>query len=132
MEEIELTILFDGGCPLCLREVKFLRSRDNAKSISFVDIDSPDYNPGSYGGITYREAMGRIHALNEDGEILKDIKVFREAYNLIGLGWVYAPTKWPGLELFFNWLYRAWSDRRLQFTRRPSLNELCKCRESEF
>ena len=46
-------------------------------------------------GIGYREAMGRIHAVAADGTVLQDVAVFREAYRLIGLGWLYAPTRWP-------------------------------------
>ena len=57
MTKAKLTLLFDGGCPLCLREVKFLRSRDTLKNISFVDIDSSDYEPDIYSGISYKDAM---------------------------------------------------------------------------
>ena len=42
-----LTILYDGGCPLCLREVRFLQGRDRqAQRLAFVDIDAPTYDPG--------------------------------------------------------------------------------------
>ena len=42
----ELTVLFDGGCPLCLREVNTLQRLDNGRQkLAFVDIDQPDYNP---------------------------------------------------------------------------------------
>ena len=68
MTQTKLTLLFDGGCPLCQREVSFLRSRDSLACILFVDIDSPEYNPDLYNGISYREAMGRIHAITSSGE----------------------------------------------------------------
>ena len=39
----QLTILYDGACPLCLREVRFLRSRDpRGDQLAFVDIDAAD------------------------------------------------------------------------------------------
>ena len=95
----------------------------------FVDIDSPDYNPDLYSGISYREAMGRIHAITSSGEVLKDVRVFRDAYRLVGLGWVYAPTTWPVLGLLVDEAYRLWARWRLPFTRRPSLDQLCKLRE---
>ncbi len=129
LTKTKLTLLFDGGCPLCRREVKFLRSRDINKSISFIDIDSSSYDPKSNKGITYREAMGRIHAIDSSGEILKDIEVFREAYKLIGLGWIYAPTTWPCLKRLSNWLYQNWAYWRLSITRRKPLDELCQSRE---
>ena len=131
MTETKLTLLFDGGCPLCQREVTFLSSRDFSNSILFVDIDSPNYDPVLYCGISYREAMGRIHAITSSGEVLKDVRVFREAYRLVGLGWVYAPTTWPVLGPLVDAFYRLWARRRLSFTRRPSLDQLCKLREFE-
>ena len=91
----ELTLLYDGGCPLCVREVTFLRRRDRLKAIRFVDVDASDYSPDAWSGISYRQAMARIHAIQSDGTVLTDVSVFREAYRLIGLGWVYAPTTWP-------------------------------------
>ena len=129
LTQTKLILLFDGGCPLCQREVSFLRSRNSSKSILFVDIDSPEYKPDVYAGISYREAMGRIHAITSAGEVLKDVRVFREAYRLVGLGWVYAPTTWPVLGPLVDLAYRFWSRWRLPFTRRPSLDQLCKSRE---
>ena len=109
MTQAKLTLLFDGGCPFCLREVEFLRSRDTLNKIRFVDIDSSDYQPKFYSGISYKEAMGRIHAINESGEILKDVAVFREVYRLIGLGWIYAPTSWPILGSLIDQVYKLWA-----------------------
>ena len=129
MTQAKLTLLFDGGCPLCLREVKFLRSRDTLENISFIDIDSPNYQPDLFSGISYKDAMGRIHAINESGEILKDVAVFREAYRLIGLGWIYAPTSWPILGSLIDQVYKLWAQWRLPLTRRPSLEQLCKEKE---
>lgn len=126
----ELTILYDGGCPLCLREVRFLERRDRARHpqsprLAFVDIDAVDDDPARHGGISYREAMERIHALEPDGTVLRDVAVFRRAYSLIGLGWLYAPTAWPLLGPLVNALYRLWAAWRLRLTRRPSLDQLC-------
>ena len=102
---------------------------DNSKSISFVDIDSANYSPKRYGGVSYREAMGGIHAINSLGEVIKDVEVFREAYRLIGLGWVYAPTSWPVFGGLVDQFYRFWSRSRLALTRRNSLDQLCRSRE---
>ena len=125
----ELTVLFDGGCSICLREVTFLRRRDRRGSLGFVDIDAPDYNPAQYQGISYEEAMGRIHAVTASGEVMRDVAVFREAYRLIGLGWLYVPTRWPVVSSFVDWLYGVWAARRLQLTRRPDLRSLCDARQ---
>jgi len=125
----ELTILFDGGCPLCLREVKTLKRLDESRQrLAFVDIDQPDYNPALNQGITYRQAMGRIHAIAANGEVVTDVAVFRRAYGLVGWGWLYAPTQWPVIGAIVDVVYRWWAAKRLQLTRRPSLQHLCDSR----
>ena len=130
----ELTLLFDGGCPLCVREVQLLQRRDRAchgehPRLAFVDIDRDDYNPEAYAGISYREAMGRIHAITSSGEVLRDVEVFRRAYGLIELGWLYAPTGWPLLRQLADGAYGLWAATRLRLTRRPNLDTLCQARE---
>ena len=124
----ELTLLFDGGCPLCVREVRFLQRRDGQARLAFVDIDAADYDPEAHAGISYRVAMGRIHAIAGSGEVLRDVAVFREAYRLIGLGWLYAPTRWPLIGSVVDWVYGIWAARRLQITGRADLETLCQGR----
>ncbi len=129
----ELTLLYDGACPFCRREVRWLERRDRrlhgpAPRLAFVDIDRPDYDPSAHGGVTYRQAMGRIHAVAADGSVLRDLAVFRAAYRLIGLGWLYAPTDWPLVGSLAGALYGLWAERRLALTRRPDLDSLCRCR----
>lgn len=129
----QLTLLFDGGCPLCVREVRFLEQRDrthngDSPQIAFVDIDAADYDPAAHGAITYRAAMGRIHAIDCDGRVLCDVAVFRRAYELIGLGWLYAPTRWPLIGPLADWAYGLWARWRLVITGRPSLDQLCDAR----
>ena len=122
----KITLLFDGACPLCQREVSFLRARDSHNKILFIDIDSPGYRPELFQDISYRKAMGRIHAITSSGEVLKDVRVFREAYRLVGLGWIYAPTTLPVLGNIVDQFYKLWTRWRLSLTRRPSLDQLCK------
>ena len=95
----QLTLLFDGGCPLCLREVTFLQRRDRrlhpaAPRLAFVDINADDYTPSANGGISYREAMGRIHALTADGEVLLRCPMLLRCYRdgttpVDGDGWLH-------------------------------------------
>lgn len=128
--QAQLTLLYDGGCPLCVREVRFLRQRNQRGFLRFVDVDSEDYTPDAWAGITYRQAMARIHAIRADGTVLTDVSVFREAYRLIGLGWIYAPTTWPLLGALVDRVYKVWASQRLRLTGRADLETLCseRCR----
>ena len=130
----DLTLLYDGACPLCRREVTFLQRRDRARDgeqprLAFVDIDQADYNPAAHQGVTYAQAMGRIHGIEANGVVLRDLAVFRRAYELIGLGWLYAPTRWPLVGALAEAAYGLWARWRLPFTGRPGLEALCAARE---
>ena len=125
MNTAKLTIFFDGGCPLCKREVDFLQSRNQKGYLSFIDINTSDFYLDLKYEITYKQAMERIHALKKDGSIIKDIKVFQEAYSLSSLGWIYAPTKLPIIDKLIAFVYRLWAKYRLRLTFRPSIEKLC-------
>jgi predicted DCC family thiol-disulfide oxidoreductase YuxK len=118
----KIKLLYDGECPLCLREVNFLSKRDGGRGIvAFVDIADPNYNPEQNGGVDFETAMGRIHAVLPDDTVIKNIEVFRRVYQELGLGWVYAITKLPLIGAIADWLYEIWADWRLALTGRPNL-----------
>ena len=132
MDSTKLTIFFDGDCPLCKREVDFLQSRNTKNYLKFIDINGSDFGLELKYGITYKQAMERIHALKSDGSLIKDIEVFQEAYSLIGLGWIYAPTKLPIIDKLIELIYMIWAKNRLKLTFRPSLEKLCSEKECDI
>ncbi|XP_038679333.1 uncharacterized protein At5g50100, chloroplastic isoform X2 [Tripterygium wilfordii] len=91
----KIKMLYDGDCPLCMREVNMLRERNkDFGSIKFVDISSEEYSPEENQGLGYETVMGRIHAILSDGTVVTDVEAFRRLYEQVGLGWVYAITKY--------------------------------------
>ncbi|MCU0537233.1 MAG: DUF393 domain-containing protein [Hydrococcus sp. Prado102] len=117
-----IKLLYDGECPLCLREVRFLQKRDAGRGlVAFVDIAEENYFPDEHGGIDYETAMGRIHAVLPDGTIVKDVEVFRRIYEVLGMGWVYAFTKLPIVGAIADRIYEIWARLRLFLTGRPNL-----------
>ncbi|MCU0524520.1 MAG: DUF393 domain-containing protein [Elainella sp. Prado103] len=127
----KIKLLYDSECPLCMREVNFLRRRDAGRGlVAFVDIADPNYNPAEHGGIEFATAMGRIHALLPDGSIIKNVAVFRRVYEVLGLGWVYAITQLPIVGALADALYGLWADRRLALTGRPDLETIVAQRQA--
>ena len=120
----KLIFLFDGGCPLCLRETNFLKSKDELNKINFVDINI-NYNPILYKDITYTEAMSNLHGILENGNIIKGLDVLAYSYELIGIGWVYSPLKIKFLAPFLRLFYKYWAKYRLKITGRSNLEKLC-------
>ncbi|MFD1949380.1 thiol-disulfide oxidoreductase DCC family protein [Sphingomonas arantia] len=75
-----LTVWFDGGCPLCLREIALMRRLDRARAIDFVDATSGDTScPIDRGAL-----LARFHA-REDGVLLSGAAAFAAMWRAIPL-----------------------------------------------
>ena len=72
-------VWFDGACPLCIREISFMRRLDKRDAIDFVDV--------SEGGdpscpINQKELLARFHA-EENGEVLNGAAAFAAMWRAI-------------------------------------------------
>ncbi|KAJ4712271.1 Thiol-disulfide oxidoreductase DCC [Melia azedarach] len=128
-ENWKIKMLYDGDCPLCMREVNMLKERNKQYgTIKFVDISSDEYSPQENQGLDYATVMGRIHAILSDGTVVTDIEAFRKLYEHVGLGWVYAITKYEPIATIADAVYGVWAKYRLQITGRPPLAEVLEAR----
>ena len=129
----KIKLLYDGACPLCLREVNFLRKKDAGRGlVALVDIAEPDYNPNFHAGVEFETAMGRIHGVLPDGTVIQNMEVFRRTYDILGMGWVYAITGLPVVGTIADWLYGIWADWRLPLTGRPNLATIVANRKQQM
>lgn len=126
----KIKMLYDGDCPLCMREVNMLRERNKQYgTIKFVDISSDDYKPEENQGLDYKTVMGRIHAILADGTVVRDVEAFRRLYEQVNLGWVYAVTKYEPFGTLADFAYGIWARYRLQLTGRPPLEDILVARK---
>ncbi|KAJ8536395.1 hypothetical protein K7X08_034796 [Anisodus acutangulus] len=131
-ENWKIKMLYDGECPLCMREVDMLRERNKGYgTIKFLDISSDEYRPEENEGLDYKTVMGRIHAILSDGTVVTDVEAFRRLYEAVGLGWVYAITKYEPIATIVDSVYGVWAKYRLQITGRPSLEEVLEARRKK-
>ena len=129
----KVNLLYDGDCPLCLREVNFLQKKDAGRGIvKFTDIADLNYRAEDNGGVDFETAMGRIHAVMADGTVIKNVEVFQRVYSALGIGWMYAPTQWPIIGPLVNKIYDLWADKRLAMTGRASLPEVIAERQRQI
>jgi predicted DCC family thiol-disulfide oxidoreductase YuxK len=106
-----LTLLYDGACPICRIEMDRLAERDALKRLVLVDIATPGFDAGRYGG-TVEDMRRLIHAVLPDGTLVAGVEVFRLAYGAIGLGPLFAPTALPLLAPLFERAYAAFARNR--------------------
>jgi predicted DCC family thiol-disulfide oxidoreductase YuxK len=76
----QLLVWYDGGCPLCRREIALMRRLDRREAIHFVDIARSDASCP----IDRTEALSRFHA-NENGLILSGAAAFAAMWRVIPL-----------------------------------------------
>lgn len=129
----DIKLLYDGECPLCVREVRMLE-RFNKKSLfgakpgklALADIAAPGFDAQVYGR-SFEELMGQIHGVLPDGRLITGMEVFRRAYAAVGLGALAAPTGWPLLRPLFDLFYRWFARNRLRITGRGGVCEEGRC-----
>ena len=123
----ELTLYYDGQCPLCLAEIDFLQSRNANGQLAFVDITQAQFEAANHQ-ISCDAAMAQIHGRTADGVLLVGVPVFAKAYQLAKLpvlAWVLSrPWLQPVLQPAYVWFakHRQTISRRIG----PGLLKLSK------
>ncbi len=117
MSDYKLEVFYDGQCPVCTREIGFLQRRDKHKRVRFTDIAAPDFDASDFG-IAWTDFMDRIHARLPDGSWIQGVEVFRQLYAAVGLGWLLAPTRLPGIRQIADFAYARFAANRLRLTGR--------------
>jgi predicted DCC family thiol-disulfide oxidoreductase YuxK len=124
--DYEIEVFFDGGCPLCRREIAMLQRRDHERRIRFTDIDDPSFSPATLGR-SYDELMTAIQARLPDGTWLEGVEVFRRLYAICGFRRLVRLSRWPGVSTALNLAYRIFARNRLRLTGRCSSGQ-CQVR----
>lgn len=105
-----LTVLYDGACPLCRREiahVQGLAQRQGDTGLCFLDISAP--SQASAEGAAERAALlARFHVQRADGTRLHGAAAFVEMWSrLPGWRWLARMARLPGMLMLLEWAYRG-------------------------
>lgn len=73
-------VWFDGGCPLCQREISIMRRLDKRGAIRFIDVANED----AVCPINRADLLARFHA-REDGVMLSGAAAFAAMWRAIPL-----------------------------------------------
>lgn len=108
------TVYFDGGCPLCSREIAHYRQLSGAQEISWVDAASCT-DATLVPGINRSDLLKRFHVQEADGTIVSGAAAFVAIWRrLPAFSWLAALASHPsamavldtGYELFLS--VRRW------------------------
>ncbi len=76
-----LIVWYDGGCPLCLREIALMRRLDKRRAINFVDVAPSD----AACPIDRTLLLARFHAQEAGGPVLSGAAAFAAMWRAIPL-----------------------------------------------
>ncbi|MCE3028457.1 MULTISPECIES: thiol-disulfide oxidoreductase DCC family protein [unclassified Salinicola] len=106
----ELTLFYDGACPLCVHEITHLRRLDRHRRIRFEDIHAADFSQ-RWPDVDPADASAILLGYYR-GERLRGLDVTHRAWSLVGRGWLTAPLRWPLVKPLADRVYRWFAPRR--------------------
>ena len=121
----ELKIYYDGGCPLCLAEMKHLLKLDQQKKLVLIDINQQDFEQ-KYPHINRREADRILHGELADGSIILGLDVTHKAWSLVGKGKWTAMIRLPIISSVADFAYLQFARHRHFLSRLITGKERCE------
>eukprot|EP00128_Syssomonas_multiformis_P005050 Colp12_sorted_trinity150504_noHs@11864 len=136
-------ILYDGGCPLCLKEITFLKKRAEKRDarVLFFDIYNLPKEPLNVPKPIMekfdlqdleqrRSLMFKMHGLVQDGpenyRVVQGVDAFRVLYRFAGFGLVARFTELPLISNLADSLYDWFARNRHSIVPRLSGGEPCE------
>ncbi len=105
-----LTVLYDGACPLCRREIGVYRGLQSQQPVCFADVSSTDLPlPRALPPDTTRaQLLARFHVQRADGSLLSGAQAFLELWAALpGWRWLARAGRLPGMPWLLERGYRA-------------------------
>ncbi len=112
------TVYYDGGCPRCVREMRWYQRFDRDNRVRWVDIVGREEEIRAEG-IDPRRALLELHLRYADGRLVKGVAAFmvlwRQVPAMRPLAWLVGlPVVRPAVEAWYRWV----TVRRLRRTGR--------------
>ncbi len=100
-----LTVLYDGACPLCRREIGVYRGLRPNTPVCFADVSDPALPLPS--GTTREQLLARFHVRGSDGQLMSGAQAFLALWAALpGWRWLALAGRIPGAAWVMERLYR--------------------------
>ena len=102
----KLRVFFDGGCPLCRKEIGLYKDADKAGAIDWLDV-SAEQQAGSLP-LAKQLLLARFHVQTSDGELISGARAFIKMWrHLPGWHWLARICSIPGIPSILEIGYRG-------------------------
>ncbi len=92
-----LTVLYDGACPLCRREIGVYRGLQPLRSAPVCFADVSDAAVPLPPGTTREQLLARFHVQRQDGQLLSGARAFLALWSALpGWRWLALAGRLPG------------------------------------
>lgn len=113
---------YDGKCPLCKIEINAMKKQDKINAIQWVDI-TKNQQALNDAGISYQQAMDRIHVINEQQKIVTGVRGFLAVWQHLPYYRHLVPIiRWTPILIIMEALYSLFARYRLVLTGRSNEN----------
>ena len=128
------TVLYDGGCPLCTKEIAHYQRINatarapfgNIKFLNLVGGDSIVDSLLEEVQVTKEDALRRMHVVTEQGQVVMNAEAFVEMWRRLPYWRVIVPfCSIPGVMPVANWAYEIFAEKRLQFRKAQPETSAC-------
>jgi predicted DCC family thiol-disulfide oxidoreductase YuxK len=105
-----LTVLYDGACPLCRREIGVYRDLVPMQPVDYVDVTDPSSNMAAQlpEGLTREQLLARFHVRLGDGRIESGAQAFIELWSRLPYWrWLARLARLPGVTPLLELAYRG-------------------------
>ena len=123
----QLTVYYDGACPLCSREINAYRRRQGADRIQWQDITASDFDAAAVG-LNAAALRARFHARLRNGQVVTGVDAFLAIWReLPGLEWLARIASLPVLRQLLDMGYFCFAKLRPYLPRRKDCgNNACE------
>lgn len=104
-ENGDLTVYFDGACPLCTAEINYFKKATPPGSTTFEDVSLEGARRPE--GVSREELLARFHVRRDDGTVLSGASAFVQMWqHAPGWRWLARMSKIPGALWIMEVMYR--------------------------
>ena len=76
------TVLYNGSCPICRREIEHYRDQDGARGLAWQDIDRP-VSEGMRVDLSDEQVRQQLHVVDADGRVLVGVPAFARIWETL-------------------------------------------------
>ena len=101
-------LYYDGQCPLCAKEIQWLK-KYNTGLLAFADIHQ---SPDAPSSTSKTEMLQRLHLLTSEGIWVIGLDATVRSWSHTPYGCLLKPLRWPIIKPIADLLYQYWAIKR--------------------